>query len=190
MRAVSEIDAIREKAILSSLAGFPFLLVFGCAWIVAGALTYVFPADIAPWVYVFAGIPAAPIAIMLDRRLGYVPASNPDPLLPLTLQILFVQVVAFPAIMLVADSAFQYIPVAFAAIVGAHFLPFDWVYKTKLYTILGIAVSAGSFMLALFVGEAAMHYTGFFVGVVLLVGALLTRAYAKATWLASGLSAG
>ena len=33
VKSVSEIDAVREQGILSSLAGFPILLVFGIAWI-------------------------------------------------------------------------------------------------------------------------------------------------------------
>jgi hypothetical protein len=133
MKSASEIDALRDRAILSSLAGFPFLLVFALVWIAAGALSYVVPRDIAPWIYVLLGMPAAPIAITLERRLGYVPAAKPDPLLPLTLQIFFVQIVAFPAILLVWDAAPEYVPVAFAAVVGAHFLPFQWIYCTSLY---------------------------------------------------------
>jgi len=184
-----EIDAIRQQAILSSLAGFPILLVFAVAWLAAGSLSYWAPRDVVPWIYLLLGVPAMPVAITLERRLGYVPAPTPDPLLPLTLQILFVQVVAFPAILLVWDAAPEYVPVAFAAVVGAHFLPFQWVYCTRLYGILGVVVAVGPFMLAVLFGESAIHYTGFFVGGALLVGAFIARSHAKATWLASGQAA-
>jgi hypothetical protein len=182
----SEIDAIREQAILSSLAGFPILLVFGIAWIVAGVLSFVVPRELAPWVYVLLGVPAMPIALALERRIGYVEAPNPDPLLPLTLQILFVQVVAFPAILLVWESSPAYVPVAFAAIVGAHFLPFQWVYNTAIFLVLGIVVAVGPFVLAVVFEQRAMHYTGFFVGTALLIGASLARAHAGAVWASSG----
>lgn len=185
MKPTTELDVLRRQAILSSLAGFPILLVFAFAWIAAAALSYVVPPAIAPWVYMFLGIPAMPIAIALERRLGYVPAANPDPLLPLTLQILFVQVVAFPAILLVWDAAPPFLPVALAAIVGAHFLPFQWIYRTRLYGYLGVVVAVGPFCLALIVGKAVLHYTGFFVGVALLVGAFAARSHAQATWLES-----
>jgi hypothetical protein len=178
----SEIDVIREQAILSSLAGFPILLVFGIAWIVAGVLSFVVPREWAPWVYVLLGVPAMPIALALERRIGYVEAPNPDPLLPLTLQILFVQVVAFPAILLVWESSPAYVPVAFAAIVGAHFLPFQWVYNTAIFLVLGIVVAVGPFVLAVVFGQRAMHYTGFFVGTALLFGAALVRVHAGAVW--------
>jgi hypothetical protein len=75
--------------------------------------------------------------------------------------------------------------VAFAAVVGAHFLPFEWVYRTRLYRFLGIAVATGPFALALLLGERALHATGFFVGAALLAGALAARAHARAVWRAA-----
>ena len=100
MKPVSEIDAIRQQAILSSLAGFPFLLVFAFVWITAGSLSYL--------------------------------------------------------------------------------------YRTRLYGLLGVVVAVGPFVLAVLFGERAMHYTGFFVGGALLVGAFTARSHARATWLESG----
>lgn len=185
MKATTEIDAVRQEAILSSLAGFPFLLVYSFAWIAAGALSYMVPSGVAPWIYLLGGIPAAAIAIALERRLGYVRITGPDPLLPLTLQLLFVQVVAIPAVMIVWSLAPNYTPVAFAAVVGGHFLPFQWVYRTRLYGFLGVAVAGGSYLIGALVGEKAIHYTGFFVGAILLVGAFLARSHARSTWLES-----
>ena len=177
-----DLDALRERAILASRAGFPFLLVFGVVWLAAGALSYAVPAAIAPWTYVGLGMPAMPLALLLEKRLAYVAAPKPDLLLPLTLQILFVQIVAFPAILLVWDAAPSYLPVAFAAVVGAHFLPFQWVFRTPLYGILGVVVAVGPYALAVLVGKRALHLTGFLVGPALLAGAFAARAHAEATW--------
>jgi hypothetical protein len=182
MKPVSELDAVREDAILSSLAGFPFLLVFAAVWTTAAVLSYVVPPDVAPWIYLMLGLPATPVALAIERRVGYVPAPDPDPLLALTLQVFFVQVVAFPAILLVWDQSPPYVPVAFAAVVGAHFLPFQWIYRTPIYGILGVAVAVGPFAIAVMFGERALHYTGLFVGPTLLAGSLLVRAHARATW--------
>ncbi|MGQ0552832.1 MAG: DUF7010 family protein [Planctomycetota bacterium] len=178
----NDIDSVRRQAILSSLAGFPFLLVYSVVWLVAGVASYFVPADFAPWLYVLLGMPATPVAILLERRWAYVPAPQPDPLLPLTLQLLFVQMVAFPAILLVWDFAPTYVPVAFASIVGAHFLPFQWVYRTRIYGVLGVAVSLGAFALAVLAEDQALHYTGFLVSFLLLIGAVGVRAHAQATW--------
>ena len=179
---------MRERAILSSLAGFPFLLVFGIVWITGGLLSYVVPSAFAPWIYVAVGIPATPVAMLLEKRLGYVPAADPDPLLGLTMPLLFVQIVAFPAILIVWNASPVYVPVAFAAIVGAHFLPYAWVYRTQLYVALGIVVAVGPYLLAILTGRDSLHYTGFLVGVALLAGAFAARSHARATWKASGRS--
>jgi len=179
----SQIDQVRRHGILSSRAGAPFLAVYGVAWLVAAVLTFWVPREYAPWCYPLLGLPAAPIAIALERRVGFVRAMSPDPLLPLTLQLLFVQIVAFPAILLVWDTAPAYMPVAFAAVVGAHFLPFQWVYRTPIYGVLAVAVAVGPFLLALVTGQRSLHFTGFFVGAALLVGAFAANAHAKATWL-------
>jgi hypothetical protein len=179
----SELDAVRNHAIVASLAGFPFLLVLGCVWIAAGGLSYLVPRDIAVWIYPLAGVPGMFGAMALERRLGYLPPANPDPLVSLSLQIVFVQVVAFPAVAIVWSVAPSYMPVAFAAVVGAHFLPFQWLYRTRLYGVLGVVVAAGPYLLGAMVGEKVLHYTGFFVGAALLVGAVYARSHARATWL-------
>jgi hypothetical protein len=182
VRNAYEVDAVREHGVVASLAGFPILLVFGVVWLAAGALSYAVPREHVPWAYLTLGLPAMPLAIALERRVGYLPPPAPDPLLPLTLQLLFVQILAFPAVLLVWDAAPAYVPVAFAAIVGAHFLPFKWVYATNIYLVLAVAVAVGPFFIALATGVRSMHYTGFFVGACLLTAAAALRAYARETW--------
>jgi hypothetical protein len=176
---------VRRDAIVASLAGFPFLAVFSVVWTASGVLSFVVPSSIAPWVYIVLGLPAMPLAIALERRMGYVRATSSEVLGPLTLQILFVQIVAFPAVMLVWSAAPAYVPVAFAGVVGAHFLPFQWIYQTRLYGILGVVVAVGPYLLAAVIGTRALHYTGFLVGASLAVGAYFARAHARSTWLAS-----
>jgi hypothetical protein len=176
-----DVDSLRRQTILSGVAGFPFLLVYGVIWIAAAALTYVVPEVIAPWTYILLGAPAAPLAIALERRVRYAPPPDPDPLLPLTLQLLFVQIVAFPVALLVWNLAPHFLPVAFAAVVGAHFLPYQWVYRTRIYGVLSIVIAAGPYVLAVLFGKASMHYTGFLVGPILLAGAFAVRRHADAT---------
>ena len=65
---------------------------------------------------------------------------------------------------------------------AAHFLPYHWIYRTKVYGILGVVVSLGAFLVAMFSKGRAIYFTGFVVGVSLLVGAFAVRAHARATW--------
>jgi len=177
--AVSEIDAARHDAITSAGAGFPFLCAFGLAWTAAAALSYAVSPETAAWIYLLQGGPAVPLAFTIQKLMGYPRASRANPLLPLSLQLLFVQPVAFPVFLLVLSFSPAYVPVAMASVVGAHFLPYQWLHMTKLYGVLAIAVSAGAYAIAILFGEASLHYTGFYVGACLLVGSGFAHAHAR-----------
>jgi hypothetical protein len=176
------IEILRDHAILSARAGFAFLLVMSFVWLAAALLTYFVPKSLAPWLFPLLGGICTPLAIVLDKRLRYIAPEKPDVLLPLTLQLLFVQIVAFPSILMLWDKNPDYVPAAFASIVGAHFLPFQWVYRTRMYLYLGLAVSIGSLLIVWLFRAQALHIVGFYVGTCLLVGALIALIHAASVW--------
>lgn len=179
MQEVSQIDAARHEAITSSGAGFAFLFAFGLAWLGAAGLSYVVPPKTAAWIYLLQGLPAVPLAFALQRVLRFPHASKANPLLPLALLLLFIQPVAFPVFLLVLSLAPAYVPMAFAVVVGAHFLPYQWLHKTKLYGVLAVVVSGGAYAVAVLFGEAALHYTGFYVGACLIVASVFALMHSR-----------
>jgi hypothetical protein len=184
--SAAQLDTLRQRAILSSQAGFASLLALGLAWLAAGAASYAVPRAVVPWLYLGLGLSATSLGLAIGRRVGYLPAAEPDALSPLVRQLAFVPVVAFPAVVVVWDTAPRLVPLVFAALTGAQLLPLQWVYRTRLYGLLALLVSAGPFVLALRAAEDAIHHTGLFAGAVLLVGALFARSHARATWRAAG----
>lgn len=176
--AISEIDRARHESIVSAGAGFPFLFSFALTWSGAGALSYALPVETAAWVYILQAAVAVPLALSLQSWLRYPKARPDNPLWPLALQLLFIQALAFPAYILVLALEPSYVPVVFAALVGAHFLPYQWLHKTRLYLVLGLLVAVGPWVIAVLFGRDALHYTGFFVGPVLLVGSFFAKAHA------------
>lgn len=179
MQAVSDIDAARHEGIASSGAGFPFLFAFGLAWLGAAVLSYFVPPDTAAWIYLLQGVVAIPLAFAIQKGMRYPRASGPNPLLPLALQLLFIQPVAFPVFLLVLSFSPEYVPVALAVVVAAHFLPYQWLHKTNLYIVLAVVISAGAYALGVLFGQAALHYTGFFVSACLLVGSRFAHLHAR-----------
>jgi hypothetical protein len=173
-----DIDSARHESIASAGAGFPFLFSFGLTWIAAGVLSYFLSPKAAAWAYIFQAAIAIPMAFALQGWMRYPKASPDNPLWPLAMQLLFIQPLAFPAYILVLFLEPSYVPAVFAAMVGAHFLPYQWLHKTRLYGVLGVLVSAGPWMLAVAFGLESRHYTGFFVGAVLLVGSFFAKAHA------------
>lgn len=179
MSTLPDLARAHRESIASSGAGFAFLFAFGLTWNAAGALSYALPVEIAAWVYILQAAAAVPLALGLQAALKFPKAPPDNPLWPLAIQLLLIQAVAFPSYVLVLDLAPTLVPVVFAALVGAHFLPYQWLYKTPIYGVLAVLVAVGPYVLAIATGQDALHYTGFFVGTTLLLGSLAVRRHAQ-----------
>ena len=179
MAIIDDIDRARIESIVSSGAGFGFLFSFGLTWCGASVASYFLPTTIAAWVYIFQAVVAVPLALALQKLLRYPKAAPDNPLWPLAIQLLLIQALAFPAYVLVLFMAPNYVPTVFAALVGAHFLPYQWLYKTRIYGVLGFLVAVGPYVIAIAAGTASIHYVGFFVGLVLLVGSFAAKRHAE-----------
>ena len=165
----------REEARRSSGGGFAFLLVNGLAWIVTGLLALVLPARTAALILIWIGLVSTPLSFALQRWLRFPPMSTGNSLTPLLIQVSSVQLLALPAIIIVYALNPLYVPAAFAAVVGGHFLPYIWLQKTRLYGVLAAIVSLAPYLLLLVLGANAFYVTNFVVGVTLVVFAFLVR---------------
>lgn len=176
----NDIDQARHESIASSGAGFAFLFSFGLTWIGAGAISFALSPTNTAWAYIAQAAVAVPLALALQHWLGFPKAPPDHPLWGLAIQLLLIQAVAFPAYILMLFLEPSYVPVVFAALVGAHFLPYQWLYKTRLYGVLGFLVAVGPYLIAIAAGKASRHYIGFFVGIVLLAGSFAAKRHARA----------
>jgi hypothetical protein len=86
-----------------------------------------------------------------------------------------VQIVALPAVILVYVFVPAYVPAVFAAIVGAHLLPYAWLHKSRLYIVLGLLISFVPYLLAMILRETSFHVIGFVVGGIAIVFAFLLK---------------
>ena len=84
--------------------------------------------------------------------------------MPLLIQTAIVQTVALPAVFL----AYAFIPACvsavFAAVVGAHLLPYAWLQKSHLYIVQGLIISFVPYLMAMVLRETSFNYIGFVVG--------------------------
>ena len=71
-------DVERDESLIANRGGFSFLFVHGWTWIVAAALSFVLPIKVAALVYLFQGFVAFPLALLLERRLGYKTLSTKE----------------------------------------------------------------------------------------------------------------
>jgi hypothetical protein len=142
----------RRSASGTAAMGAPWLVAFAITLSVAAALSFVLPLQVAVLVIVFQGGIALPLAFMLERRLGDGPMAVGHPLRSLSVQLAMVQILALPAVIMMYSVDPALVPATFAAIGGAHFLPYVWLHRTRIYLVLGIAISLGSWAIMLIAG--------------------------------------
>jgi hypothetical protein len=168
-----DIDAVRDDATRSSGGGIGFLLAYALTLAVAGLAALLLPAQTAALVVLFQGGAALPLAFILERVLGFPKMAADNPLRTLSIQLAMTQVVALPAVIIVYSLQPLYVPAAFAAVGGGHFLPYVWLHRTRLYAYLGVAVSLGSFALTFVAGDLALTVVPLFWSLSYLIAAAL-----------------
>jgi hypothetical protein len=155
----NDLDALLDDVSACSAGGAPFLAAYGLTLAACGALAFVVPAPVAALTAMFQGVVALPLAFLLERVMGAGPMRPDHPLRPLSVQLAMSQVLALPAVILAYNYHASTVPIALGAIGGAHFLPYAWLQRTPVYSVLGVAVSLGPFALALLFQRAAMPWS-------------------------------
>ena len=141
-----------DEVSASSAGGAPFLLAFGFTLFASGVVSLFVPVHVAAIVVMFQGNLALPLAFWLERKMGWRRMDRSNPLMSLSVLIAASQLVALPAVVLAYNFHPSLVPAAMAAVGGAHFLPYAWLHRTRIYTFLGIAISVGAFALVLALG--------------------------------------
>lgn len=156
------------------VGGFFGQLVSGIVWLVAAAM--------ATWVSAGAGVgtlwlggvlifPLTTLCLRLSGRPTSLPAGHP--MTALAMQIAFTVPLGLLVVVALAQYRQEWFFPASMVIVGAHYLPFVFLYGERLFAVLaGILVFAG---VGLVWFPAAAPAGGWFTGVVLVVFAFLLR---------------
>lgn len=165
----------RDEVRLNGRGGSAFLLAFGITWTIAGISTLILPIGAATLVFLFQGVIGTPLAFALEKVLGYPPDSKDNSLTPLGILVAMSQLPTFLAAIVVYGVQPIGVPIAMAAIVGGHFLPYAWIHKTRLYVVMGVVVAVVPFVLYSALEEASFYFVGFFVGGTLLICAFALR---------------
>lgn len=169
------LSTARAELRWSSRGGFAFLFANGVVWLITAVLTFILPLKAAALLIIFQGAVALPLAFALERLLKFPVVTKRNALLPLLIQAALVQIVALPAVILAYIFIPAYVPAVFAAIVGAHLLPYAWLQKSNLYIVLGLMISFVPYLMAMILRETSFHFIGFVVGGIAIVFAFLLK---------------
>lgn len=157
-RIRNDLDHALTEVSASSAGGAPFLIAYGLTLLITAVLYFFIPIETAALVAMFQGGVALPLAFWLERRMGSTTMAEDNPLRPLSVQMAMSQILALPALIVVFNLNPIMVPVVLAAIGGAHFLPYAWLHRTRIYAGFAVAVSIGAFVLQILLRSEAFPY--------------------------------
>lgn len=159
--------------------GFFGQLVSGAVWLVAAAVATWFEGAAAVLALFLGGVlifPLTTLAHRLSSREASLPAGHP--MTALAMQIAFTVPIGLVVVIAMLGGHSELFFPASMVIVGAHYLPFVFLYGMRLFGVLA-GVMGGVGVVLLYVPRVPSTAAGWFTGALLVVFAFLLRAAAR-----------
>jgi hypothetical protein len=157
------------------VGGFYGQLVSGCLWLASAALAVWRGPRAAILVLVVGGVfifPATELLIRMTGERARVSAANT--LQSLGMQIAFVLPLSMPLLLPVGLYRLNWFYPALMILVGAHYLPFVFLYGMRMFAVLAALLVGGGTVIGLYF-SAAFSVGAWYTGTILLVFAELGR---------------
>jgi hypothetical protein len=151
-------------------------LVSGILWLTAAALAAWRGPRASIITLVVGGFFIFPATELLIRIIGErAPVSSANALRSLGMQIAFVLPLSMPLLLPVGLYRLNWFYPAMMILLGAHYLPFVFLYGMRMFAVLAALLVGGGMLIALYF-SASFSLGAWYTGVVLLVFAALGRA--------------
>jgi hypothetical protein len=174
-----DINHARAEVTASSSGGAPFLFAFALTLGLTGLAGFFLDVRTTAIVTLFQGNVALPLAFLLERWMSDVRWSETNPLKPLSVQLAMSQILALPVVLIVFEFMPAAVPAAMAGIGAAHFLPYTWLQRTRLYLGLAIVAAVVPFAMVIVLRGSAAPWTLLFLSGTYVVTAILIRRRAR-----------
>lgn len=125
-----------------------------CYWLAVSALVRMLPQPRALILSFFLTGAVFPLGALLTRLFGGDLFAKSPTLTPLGLQMAAVQLFYWPVIVVVFRAAPDWTPFTMAILFGSHFLPYGWLYRSRGYAFLAIAVAVVLSTAAIVTGQS------------------------------------
>ncbi len=158
--------------------GFAGTLVSAVLWLASAALATWGTPGAAIYLLVVGGVAIFPLTQLALRAMGR-PAALPrgHPMNGLAMQVAFVLPLTLPIVGAAALYRLEWFYPAFMVALGAHYLPFTFLYGMWQFAVLAGALVVGGLVLALYV-PGAFALGGWLTGALLLAFAFVGRSAA------------
>jgi hypothetical protein len=143
-------------------------LISGVFWIVATLIGIHVSKGAAIYALLLLGMFIFPTGLLILKLLGKPAASKENPLNLLAMQIAFTIPAAYPVIFAATAHNVNWFFPAMAVIVGAHYLPFIFLYGMPVYGAIAVLLIAGATWIGI---QCSGHfdYAGWFTGIALIL---------------------
>lgn len=138
---LSELEAERNRLALLTRKGIGMPVAGLCYWLGVAALVRVLPQRSALILSFFLTGAVFPVGALLTRLAGGDLFAKSPTLTPLGLLLAAVQLFYWPIIVVVFRAAPEWTPFTMAVLFGSHFLPYAWLYRSRGYGFLAVAVA-------------------------------------------------
>ncbi len=170
-------DAQRENR-TRFVGGFYGQLVSGVLWLVSASLATWSTPRAAIATLVLGGVLIFPVTELLIRLAGGKPLSAQNDLYQLGMQVALVLPFSMPLLLPVGLYRLNWFYPATMILLGAHYLPFVFLYGMRMFGVLAILIVGGGMMIAMYF-SSSFGGGAWYTGVVLVVFALIGRALAQ-----------
>lgn len=169
------VDAQREMR-RRYLGGFFGQLVSGLLWLASAALGLWVSATAAIATLVIGGFFIFPLTELLLRLSGKkISLSVDNSLRILGMQVAFVLPLSMPLLIAVGLYRLNWFYPALMILLGAHYLPFAFLYGMRMFWALGFLLVGAGILIAMY-GGGSFSFGAWFAGIILLVFAGIGKA--------------
>jgi hypothetical protein len=162
----------------SYLGGFSILLIEGFFWILAGFLWDFASFKIGILLIIISGTFFYPLSQLFQIILKRPKIKKENPLNLLFTQIGLIIPFSFPVIFLLTKENVNLFFPALTIIIGAHYLPFIYAYKMKIYWILASLLVVGGSLFG-FIMPDNIYYCAYYTGSILFLFAFINQHLTK-----------
>lgn len=141
---VVELEAERRRLIRLTRMGIGMPIAGLVFWLVFAFLVARFKIDGAVVLAFFATGLVFPLGAGLTRLLGGDLFARSRTLTPLGLLLAAVQLFYWPVIIVLYLQAPAWVPFAIAVLFGSHFLPYQWLYRSRGYALLALLTTVAA----------------------------------------------
>ncbi|OFX82810.1 MAG: hypothetical protein A2W99_14195 [Bacteroidetes bacterium GWF2_33_16] len=176
-------DSLRTELSIKSKNGIDFTFSASIVWLVISLIWMlnIKAYDKSILTFMVGGV-MLPLALLLSKLLKTTWTNKENPLQPFGLWLNFAQLFYFPFLIFALIKMPEYFVMVYVIITGAHFFPYAWFYKTKLYAIFAGLISVGALVLGLILSAQKMHLIPLFMSALLLILSILLYFDSRKKW--------